>query len=62
LIGRVKRVSRWITASASGLLPTSLAAMLGAATGATGAITASTPAAAARCAASAGPRQRIASR
>ena len=49
MIERVNRVSRWITASASGLLPTSLSAMVGAATGATGAITASTPATAARC-------------
>jgi len=62
LIGRVKRVRRWITLSASGLLPKSLSAMVGAATGATGAITASTSAVAAIWAASAGPRQRIASR
>ena len=45
-----------------GLLPTSLSAIVGAGIGATGAITASTPAVAALCAASAGPRQRIASR
>jgi hypothetical protein len=48
LIGRVKRVMRWITASASGLLPTSLSAMVAAGIGATGAITASVPSTAAR--------------
>jgi hypothetical protein len=47
LIGRVNRVNRWITASAPGLPPTSLSAMVGAATGDTGAITASTSAVAA---------------
>jgi len=35
LTGRVKRVNRWMTASASGLLPTSLSAMVGAGVGAT---------------------------
>ena len=44
------------------LLPTSLSAMVGAGIGATGASTASVPATAASQAASAGPRQRIASR
>jgi serine/threonine protein kinase len=34
--GRVNRVSRWITASALGLLPTSLSAIVGAGTGPTG--------------------------
>ena len=44
------------------LLPTSLSAMVTAGIGATCAITASVPVTAARYAASAGPRQRIASR
>ncbi len=60
--GRVNSVSRCNSAGAFGPPPTSLSSIVGAGTGDAGAMTASTPAVAALYAASAGPRQRIASR